>query len=197
MTQPAPVTGTGGADAEAGAGGGTVGGAAAVDPMEMSTAGAGGAPATEPSTAPFALTSVVAEGEMIAAEFRCEGPSPMMQWTAGPEGTQSYAIVFKDVTPGFSEGYLHWLIYDIPAATTELPQGVELGAMPASPTGARQAPIWNGMEGYNGPCAPFGLNTYVFTLHALDVATLPEGDVEQQIASHSLGTATLMVTSMP
>jgi phosphatidylethanolamine-binding protein (PEBP) family uncharacterized protein len=50
---------------------------------------------------------------------------PMISWTAGPEGTQGYAIVFQDLTNGFS----HWAMWKIPAdvlsvGPDSLPDGV-------------------------------------------------------------------------
>jgi len=116
----------------------------------------------------------------------------------------SYAILFKDTTAGISNGYVHWLIYDIASSVMSLPEMVPTGYMPASPSGAHQGPIWNDVVGYNGPCAPFGTNTYEFTLYALDVAMLPEvtmsstaEEIETQLDAHDLETVKLAIMSMP
>ena len=47
-----------------------------------------------------------------------------------------------------------WVNWNIPAGTTQLPQGVKLG--PELPDGSRQATGQRGIVGYRGPCAPTG-----------------------------------------
>jgi len=144
------------------------------------------------------------DGAMIPKEYRCEMPSPALSWTAGPSGTMSYAIVFKDVTPAFNNT-MHWIIYDIPATATSLPMNVPAGAMVTMPAGAKQGLNYSRQPKWAGPCAPFGMNTYQFTLYAVDVATLPGlaaspmgAEVETALeGSHKLATATLRITSMP
>jgi Raf kinase inhibitor-like YbhB/YbcL family protein len=141
---------------------------------------------------------------MIPKEYRCQNPSPPLSWTAGPSGTQSYAIVFKDVTRP-QQIVMHWVIYDIPSTVTSLPMNVPSGAMPAMPAGAKQGPNYSSQPRYAGPCAPSGTNTYKFTLYAVDAATLPgvpanatATAIETALeGSHKLATATLGITSMP
>lgn len=140
---------------------------------------------------------------MLPKDYRCQKPSPALTWTAGPAGTQSYAIVFKDVTPGFSMNYMHWVIYDVPATVMSLPMGVPAGAMPSEPAGAKQGQNYSKAAQFAGPCG--GNNMYKFTLYALDVATLPDvvanptgAQVETALeGSHKLASSTLNVTSMP
>ena len=145
-----------------------------------------------------------ADGTKIATKYRCTGPSPDLRWSGAPSATKSFAIVLKDVTPGISQGFLHWVIYDIPASVSSLDEGVAVGAMPAQPAGAKQAAIWNGTLGFNGPCAPSGTNTYELTLYAEDVASLPGlsssstgADVVTAIDAHKLASAKITITSMP
>jgi Raf kinase inhibitor-like YbhB/YbcL family protein len=86
--------------------------------------------------------------------------SPPLAWTNVPAGTQSFAVVFQDL----SNGMAHWVLWNIPAATMSLPAGVPTGAMPAMPAGSRQVSIsQNG--GYFGPGAP--CNVYEFIVYAL------------------------------
>ena len=109
----------------------------------------------------------------------------------------SYAIFFKDVTPGGgTNGFVHWVIYDIPSTVTMLAEGVPSGYMPATPAGAKQAPNYDVMPQYAGPCFPFPgtVNTYEFALYALDVATLPMltmssngAAVQTQLDAHKVG----------
>ena len=129
-------------------------------------------------------------------------PSPDLAWTGGPSNAMSYAIVMKDVTPGFANGTLHWVLFDIPSTVHSLPHGVPIGYAPPEPAGAHQAPIYNGTKGFNGPCG--GNNTYEITLHALDVATLPDivetstgRAAATAIETHSTASITMTVLSHP
>jgi Raf kinase inhibitor-like YbhB/YbcL family protein len=99
--------------------------------------------------------------------------SPPLSWGPGPAGTKSYAIVMAHVpTPE------HWTIWDIPASVTSLAENVEHAAQPAVPAGSKQSLAdLDGFKGsgYLGPC-PQAVNSrqsYVFTLYALDVETVP------------------------
>jgi Raf kinase inhibitor-like YbhB/YbcL family protein len=97
--------------------------------------------------------------------------SPPLAWTPGPSGTQSYGLVLTD-----QSGFYYWAIWDIPATTMSLPQGIENAAMPAVPAGSEQitpGQYMSTLPGYTGPC-PTGLEVPVtFALYALSVATLP------------------------
>jgi Raf kinase inhibitor-like YbhB/YbcL family protein len=150
-------------------------------------------------TLPFAITSsVVKEGERINDAYRCNVDSPPLSWTAGPAGTQSYALVLRDQ----GNGFYHWVIYDLPASTLGLPKGVPLGATLTQPAGAKQSPNWSRRAGYGGPCGGRNVSNYAFTLYALDVATLPgvtatttAANVVKAIEAHDLASTKLSVTS--
>lgn len=176
----------------------------------QASGGAGGGGATDAgptgsdgATAALTLTSsVFLDGQTIPQEYRCVAPSPDLSWSGGPSDAKSYAVVLKDVTPGISNGFLHWVLFDVPGAVHALPKGVAVGFAPPDPAGAHQAPIWNGTKGFNGPCG--GQNTYELTLHALDVDTLPGIDassagpaVVAAIEAHALAHTTMTVLSHP
>lgn len=150
--------------------------------------------------APFALTSsAFAEGDALPSEFTCDGDdvSPPLSWTPGPEGTKSYAIAFADD----SNGLTHAAIYDIPADVTSLPKDVEKAYEPKTPSGAKQPKSFRPtVYGWAGPC-PTGKHTYVFTLYALGVETLPDTtdatsrtQVEALVAKNDLASTKLTVT---
>ncbi len=156
------------------------------------TGGTGGSSSTTTSAAPFELTSsAYAEGETIPTIHECGPPvtngpgdnvSPPLSWTSGPAGTKSYAIVMHDLD---FMNLVHWVIYDIPADVTSLPENVPRTYQPASVPGAKQAEIQNAFYGYLGPCSPNKVNTYQITVHALGVDTLPGVDMntpEKEIA---------------
>lgn len=113
-----------------------------------------------------------------------EGSAPGLSWTAGPEATLSYAIVFKDLSLAVDNDHsYHWMIWDIPASTRTLPEGLPGDQFPAAMNGAQQ--FSGGPDGgyaYLGPCpswenfcspdvAPV-VDTYSFTLYAFDIATI-------------------------
>jgi Raf kinase inhibitor-like YbhB/YbcL family protein len=191
------AAGSGAAGAVAAAG---AGGAGSAGKAGGTAAGSGGSAAGA-----FALTSpVVKEGELLPADYRCAKPSPALTWTPGPAGTMSYAIVFKDTTAGgFSMGYMHWTIYDIPASVTSLPMGVPMGASLSDPAGAKQGQNYQNANAFTGPCG--GMNTYRFTLYALSVATLPGLSASSKGAqveaaaegSSKLASTALNIRSMP
>jgi len=159
------------------------------DTSADATGGAGGAGGTATGgmggMAPFELTSsALAEGETIPLTYECgpplvaDGPgdnvSPPLTWTAGPPGTQSYAIVMRDTDAG---DLVHWVIYDIPATVTSLPEDIPNVYAVTDPSGAKQAELQGAAHGYFGPCSPNSVNTYQWTVHALDVPTLPDVDM--------------------
>jgi Raf kinase inhibitor-like YbhB/YbcL family protein len=212
-----PATTEGGAGGSAGIGaasgaassGGTASGGAASGGASSGgargLAGGAGGGHVDAGTGTLALQSVAfRDGTQIAAKYRCVAPSPDLTWSGAPAGTRSFAIVFQDVTPGFSKNFLHWVMYDIASSVAALPEGVAVGYAPAAPAGAHQAPIWNNTLGFNGPCAPSGKNTYELTLYALDTAALPgvpQGTagaaVVTAIQAHQLSATKLTVTSVP
>ncbi len=136
-------------------------------------------PEAEGEPLPFELSSsAFLDGEAIPLEHECggeviEGPgentSPALSWTAGPEDTQSYALMMDDV----DSGVVHWVVYDIPVSAFALPEDVADGYEMADPEGAKQAELQgSGYHGYLGPCSEWSVNTYRFTLHAIGTRTL-------------------------
>jgi Raf kinase inhibitor-like YbhB/YbcL family protein len=107
------------------------------------------------------------EGGTIPARFTCDGAdvSPPLAWSPVPTGTTSLALVVED--PDAPSGFFtHWLVYDLPAHATGLPEHV-----PPEPTldnGARQGTNDFRRVGYGGPCPPRDEHRYVFALYALD-----------------------------
>lgn len=177
-----------------------------------STGGSGGA-AGSGGMQPFALSSsAFAEGETIGMQYECGPPAPVsgtgdnltppLSWTPGPAETQSYAVVVRDVDAmiaQFPEGIIHWVIYDIPANVSSLPEGIPAGYEVSDPAGAKQAEVQgSGFFGYFGPCSPNSINTYVFTIHAMATPTLPgvtmassESEIAGLIESTSIASASL------
>jgi hypothetical protein len=127
----------------------------------------------------FTLTSTAfAAGAAIPAihSLLAGNDSPPLVWSGAPAGTLSYAIVVRDIS--LVGANYHWVIYDIPAATTSLPQDVDKAAAPAQPAGAKQT-YWSfgASTGYQGPNPPSEHN-YQFTVYSFATATItPPADL--------------------
>ena len=115
-------------------------------------------------------SSAFGNGETIPVKYTCDGAdfSPSLEWTAGPAGTRSFALICDD--PDAPMGtWVHWVIYDIPAATTILAEGITREK--DLPGGGTQGINDFRRTGYGGPCPPGGrAHRYFFKLYALDAA---------------------------
>ena len=94
--------------------------------------------------------------------------SPPLQWREPPAGTHSLALICED--PDAPRGtFTHWVVYNVPAETQELSEG--LPAEATLPNGTTQGTNDFGKLGYGGPAPPPGKpHRYFFKLYALDVA---------------------------
>jgi Raf kinase inhibitor-like YbhB/YbcL family protein len=108
-----------------------------------------------------------------------------------PDGAQSLALIVDDPdAPGGT--WVHWVLYDLPAVTPSLPEGVQ-GAGIDGKNDFNQT-------GYGGPCPPRGSNhRYFFKLYALDnITDLSPGatkrDLEKAMQGHILAQGQLMGT---
>ena len=142
----------------------------------------------------FVLTSPsFEEGGAIPTRHTCDGAnvSPALAWQGAPQGTVSLALVVDDPD---ARGFIHWVVYDIPAGSTgSLPEG--LGPSDSPPQGLNDF----GQTGYGGPCPPGGTHHYRFTLWALPSklglsGTPSASDVRSAAASKSLGQTVLSAT---
>lgn len=137
-------------------------------------------------------------GDAIPAKFSCDGDdiSPPLQWQNVPAGTQSLAVIMDD--PDAPRGtWIHWVLYNIPAATSELPENV--APADSLPGGGSQGTSSFRRVGYGGPCPPGGSHRYFFKLYALDnQLDLAAGATKDQLLAamegHILGQGELMGT---
>jgi Raf kinase inhibitor-like YbhB/YbcL family protein len=138
----------------------------------------------------------------IPRAYTCEGDdrSPPLAWSDAPAGTKSFVLIVDDPDAPDPRAprmtWVHWVLYDLPAGTAALPEGVTAAALPA---GTRQGLNDWKRTGYGGPCPPIGRHRYFFKLSALDVA-LPDlgsatkAQLEQAMQGHVLATAELIGT---
>ena len=110
--------------------------------------------------------------DSIPRKYTCEGDdvSPALEWTGVPDGTESLALLVDDPdAPG--QTFTHWVLFNLPADTTHLPQAVDIGAEFAGEQPEPQEGTNDfGDVGYGGPCPPpgDGPHRYFVRLYALD-----------------------------
>lgn len=119
-------------------------------------------------------TAAFEDGGIIPNKYTQQDPkpvSPKLTWSNVPAGTVSFALILHDPDTApmrSSEDILHWMIFNIPAETRELPEGMSDAA--TLPDGSIQAKSRRGTPGYMGPGAgaagPY--HHYTFELYALD-----------------------------
>ena len=163
------------------------------------------------------------DGQAIPGEFAFAVPdaashvalssnrNPHLAWSGAPAGTQSFVVVCHDPdVPSRGDDvnqegrevpaslprvdFFHWLLLDIPAATTEIAAGAQSDGVtprgksgPAAPGGLRHGindytgwfagdeQMKGDYFGYDGPCPPWNdsiVHHYVFTVYALATPTL-------------------------
>jgi len=134
----------------------------------------GGAPAGPPMTM---TVSGFPDGGQIPVKFSQaapgvapgEGLSPAISWANAPAGTQSFVLNMHDMEVArnrTTEDQAHWIVWNIPATSTGLPEGVPKGAQLAD--GSYQFSATGTM--YRGPGAPANgpPHHYMFEVYALD-----------------------------
>ena len=128
--------------------------------------------------------------QAIPSIHTCDGKdiSPHITWSGAPEGTKSFALTCID--PDAPTGdFIHWLAYNIPATTSEIPQG---GPVPG---GAREVTNDFGKKSYGGPCPPSGTHRYFFTIYALkvsDLGTVSKDDFLKKVKENQFASAEII-----
>ena len=141
-------------------------------------------------------SEVFGEGDPIPKQYTCDGHdiSPPLSWTGIPVGTESLALICDD--PDAPSGtWVHWVLFNIPADVSELPENVPKER--DLDNGARHGITDFRKIGYGGPCPPGGTHRYYFKLYALD--TILEGspgitkrELQEIMDGHILAQAILM-----
>lgn len=130
--------------------------------------------------------------------------SPALAWSGAPEGVRAFALIMDDADAPMPEPWVHWVIYNIPADATGLPEGLDRTPSLRAPVAAiqgRNTFTFDGQPGigYNGPYPPKGHQThhYNFSLFALDgPVDLPPGASKDELlaamSGHILARANLV-----
>ena len=143
----------------------------------------------------------------IPAKFTCQGgdKSPPLAFAEIPAGAKSLALIVDDpdapdpAAPKMT--WVHWVLYNLPPQTTELPEAVAPSVLPP---GAREGLNDWKRTGYGGPCPPIGRHRYFHKLFALDTV-LPDLKKPSKAArgmtlmgfSASPGTDRTVITAVP
>ena len=170
-----------------------------VRPRRAVPAPARSAPPSADQHGALQLRSRSAQGSVLPVRYTCDGVglSPALSWSGAPAGTVAYAMLMTTQPPTGGPKF-NWLLYDIPATTTTIPEGsTAVGTFGFADDGAGR--------GYAPPCSKGpGPKQYTFTLHALS-ARPALGDPSQvrvtgsvlaeSIAARTIATATLTLTA--
>lgn len=133
--------------------------------------GRGGRGGGRGGTVIMTLTAPWAPGAEIPLKHTQVGGevSPALSWDNPPDSVVSFALIVHDVSAAVAPGtddVLHWMVWNIPAASRGLPEGVPRGSQ--LPDGTRQISVTG--PNYRGPgaLASGPPHLYVFELFALD-----------------------------
>lgn len=116
-------------------------------------------------------SSAFDDGGRIPTKHTGEGAdtSPSLEWSSVPDGTNSFVVICHDpdapVVSAGGYGFVHWLLYNIPAAVTSLPEG---GG------GYTSGPNDFGTPGYGGPMPPNGHGTHHYFFWVIALARQPD-----------------------
>ena len=152
----------------------------------------------------FSLGSDTLKPELTKAEeyrgFGCNGEnlSPELHWSNAPKGTKSFAVTVFDPDAPTDHGWWHWIVVNIPASVTHLPQNAS--AAKVLPESAVETKNDYGEAAFGGPCPPKGdkPHRYIFTVYALDTDHLPVtpdmnyAQVVPLIQKHTIAEASIM-----
>ncbi|MGE5759140.1 MAG: YbhB/YbcL family Raf kinase inhibitor-like protein [Gemmatimonadota bacterium] len=138
------------------------------------------------------ISSAFVAGAPIPVAYTCDGKNepPPLTWSGAPPTTRAFALIVDD--PDAPAGtWVHWVLYNLPADATGVPQNQASGV---------QGKNDFGKTGYGGPCPPPGKpHRYFFKLYALDgrLSLRPgatKAEVERAMQGHVLAAAELIGT---
>lgn len=117
--------------------------------------------------------------------------TPELDWSGVPAKSKSFALIVRDPDAPVPGGFFHWVLYNIPGTARQLDPN-------AAPAGTKTGKSSTGQAAYYGPCPPPGpAHHYIFTLYALDVASidadtpLTASELVRRIGDHAIAKATL------
>jgi Raf kinase inhibitor-like YbhB/YbcL family protein len=140
--------------------------------------------AAQGAAAKLTVTSTAFKnGETIPADYTADGRnvSPPLRWSGAPAGSREFALILDDPDAPTPQPFVHWIMYQIPATATGLPEALGMGGTVKAEglTGAIQGMTGFGAyarpgsappdPGYRGPAPPAGKpHHYHFKVYALN-----------------------------
>lgn len=144
-------------------------------------------------------SSAFGQGDRIPTRYTCEGEdiSPEITWEGAPAETAAFALILHDPDAPRTNGFTHWIVYNIPRNVTRIRENVAEG--PRVSGLGLQGKNDGGKIGYVGPCPPSGTHRYFLRLFALrkelDLAPgATSADVQSAMHDHIIEQAELMGT---
>jgi Raf kinase inhibitor-like YbhB/YbcL family protein len=130
-------------------------------------------------------------GKLIPKKYSCDGQdiNPPLTIEGIPKEARTLVLALDD--PDAPSGtFDHWIVWNIPASTTKIPENSVPGKEGFN--SARQT-------GYMGPCPPSGTHRYFFKVYALDIELnlglgSKKKDAEKVMQGHVLAKGELMGT---
>jgi len=113
-------------------------------------------------------SSAFEQSGAIPAKHTGEGEdvSPQLAWSNAPDGAKAYAVICHDpdaplISKQGTYGFVHWVLYNIPASTAGLSEGTDDHTKGTNDFGK---------QGYGGPMPPngHGSHQYYFWILALN-----------------------------
>jgi Raf kinase inhibitor-like YbhB/YbcL family protein len=153
-----------------------------------------------PAAPPMALTTTAwNDGTQIPAKYTQAGDqvSPELKWTNTPAGTQSFVLHMHDPDAALNRGtddQVHWLVWNIPATATGMPEGVPQG--PTLKDGSHQISA-SGPQ-YRGPGAPATgpFHHYTIEVYAIDTMLEVQPSTNAQPATAAVETRQSVIKAM-
>ena len=126
--------------------------------------------------------------------------SPQLSWIGYPPETKSFVVSMYDPQAYTGSGFWHWVLADIPATTTHLPEDAGTVGSDQLPAGAFQLGGDAGTPQFLGAAPPpaSGVHEYRITVTALDVDRCGVDDAASAallgftIATHTLARAVIV-----
>jgi Raf kinase inhibitor-like YbhB/YbcL family protein len=135
-------------------------------------------------------SSAFEDGQKIPSLYTADEKdiSPPLAVNDVPQDAKSLVLIMDDPDAPIGT-WDHWIVFDMPVQTAQIPEGTE-------PEGIPGRNSW-GRTGYGGPAPPSGTHRYFFKLYALDKELgLKQGagkkDIENAMKGHVLAEAQLM-----
>src|SRR3990172_2768434 len=156
--------------------------------VALGSGGAGEGQGAKEKAVITVISTAFAPGQAIPKKYTGEGEnvSPTLAWSGAPAGTKELALICDDPDAPRKEPFVHWVLYNIHAGVSILPE--------AGNGGATEGKNGTGKSGYTGPMPPpgSGVHHYHFKIYALDKALglapgLGKDDVLNAMIGHVIG----------